>query len=153
MRACFHEDVDNFEVLQCDPRLDDEDGQLVEWYIERYRVGHQLEFPFVVGERFLLFEEGTEIRSVALENVEKFPGARVLRYTFAGRPGSYAQTWVGGATRGLAMDGRIGGTKYLHVFMQLIERHAAGEELKFPLVLRALNWAEVDMIEPENISR
>jgi hypothetical protein len=150
MRARFYEEDENFEVLECDPRLDDEASQLVEWYIERYRVGHRLEFPCELQERVLLFEEGTEIRSVVLESVERLPGARVLRYEFAGRATCYAQTWQEDATYTLALGRRVGGTKYPYTFMRLIDRHRAGEKLKFPLILRARNWDDVEVLDPED---
>jgi hypothetical protein len=145
----FDEEAENYALVQRDPRLDYQEGALVDWYVERYRAGHQFEFPFRPKPRFLLFEEGTPIRSVVLKGVEDFPGASVLRLTFAGEPGCYAHVRQGETTRDLASSDRAAGSRYEDALFHLVKRHQAGERLKFPIILRARNWNTPEVIEPE----
>jgi hypothetical protein len=145
----FNEEAENYELLQRDPRLDYQEGALVDWYVERYRAGHQFEFPFRPTPQFSLFRQGTSIQTVVLADVEDFPGASVLRLKFGGEPGCYAHVQQGEVIRGLASSARAGCFKYSDVMFRLVARHQAGERLKFPIILRARNWNTPEVIEPE----
>jgi hypothetical protein len=145
----FDEEAENYELVQRDPRLDYQEGALVDWYVERYRAGHQFEFPFRPTPQFSLFRQGTSIQSVVLTDVEDFPGASVLRLSFAGEPSCYAHAPGEGATRILATSDRAAGFRYGDVMFHLVKRHQAGERLKFPIILRARNWNTPEVIEPE----